>query len=401
MRNSRWIFFMLLVCVSGNIWAQNAVEEGMTFFHGTLEELKKEAKAQKKLVFVDAFTEWCGPCKMMAAQTFKDPKVAEFFNKNFINYKLDMEKGEGPDFARRYGVNMYPTMLFLNFKGEEVYRIVGFRNPTQFMEEGQKATDSKSSYAILNAEYEAGSKDPQLLLDYALTLKGQAKGYQLVAKEYFQTQSEKDLISERNWDAIRQLTEEVDSKEFQVLLKRKAEFVKKYGEKPVNEKIAQVFDLAFRTSIETHDVTLTQNIIQTARKSLGDNERLADTLALQLTVANQDWVAFAKAASAYVSKHKERSAMGLNQLAWAFYEHVTDKADLEKAVMWTKQSVAIDNAYYNNDTMAALLYKLGKYNEALKYANIAIRLAQNTEQEYEETEILLEKIRTAMNAGSN
>ena len=65
---------------------------GIEFFHGTWAEAKAKAKAEDKLIFVDAYAEWCGPCKRMSAQTFPDPKAGEFFNPNFICLKIDMEK---------------------------------------------------------------------------------------------------------------------------------------------------------------------------------------------------------------------------------------------------------------------------------------------------------------------
>ena len=57
---------------------------GITFKKKSFEEAKKEAKKSGKLIFIDAYTDWCGPCKRMAATSFKDPKVGEMFNKNFI-----------------------------------------------------------------------------------------------------------------------------------------------------------------------------------------------------------------------------------------------------------------------------------------------------------------------------
>lgn len=109
------------------------------FFEGTLEAGLKEAQKTKKMVFVDAYTTWCGPCKMMNNGPFKDPEAGKFFNENFINMKIDMERGEGPSVAMKYGVRAYPTLLFLNSSGEVVHKILGYHDAMMLMAEGRRA----------------------------------------------------------------------------------------------------------------------------------------------------------------------------------------------------------------------------------------------------------------------
>ena len=92
--------FVFLLTVS--IYTINAqTTTGIKFFEGSWEEVLAEAKKQNKPVFVDAYTSWCGPCKWMAKNIFTLESIGEFFNKNFVNYKFNMEKGEGPAFARK------------------------------------------------------------------------------------------------------------------------------------------------------------------------------------------------------------------------------------------------------------------------------------------------------------
>lgn len=104
------------------------------------EDITKMAQKQKKIVFVDAYTDWCGPCKAMSAQTFSDNVLGTFFNTNFVNVKLDMEKGEGKDFATTYRVYAYPTLLFIDpTNGEIVHKVMGFQNAPTFLEQGKIA----------------------------------------------------------------------------------------------------------------------------------------------------------------------------------------------------------------------------------------------------------------------
>jgi thiol:disulfide interchange protein len=126
---------VLIICFS---FISNA-QKGIQFFQGTWKEVLEKAKKEKKPIFVDAYTVWCGPCKYMAANVFTDEKVGEYYNKNFINYKFDMEKGEGPEFANKYRITAYPTLLYINAEGKIIHRVVGGKQPEQFIEDGKRA----------------------------------------------------------------------------------------------------------------------------------------------------------------------------------------------------------------------------------------------------------------------
>jgi thiol:disulfide interchange protein len=113
--------------------------QGIEFFKGTWAQALEKAKQENKPVFVDAYTVWCGPCKYMAASVFTVDSVGEYYNKNFINYKFDMEKGEGPEFASKYRVTAYPTLLYLTSDGKVLHRVMGAKQPEGFINEGRKA----------------------------------------------------------------------------------------------------------------------------------------------------------------------------------------------------------------------------------------------------------------------
>ena len=102
----------------------SAIAGGIDFFHGSVEEAKALAKEEGKLIFVDAFTTWCGPCKRMSSQVFTDENVGEFYNRTFVNLKLDMERGEGKEFQQKYRVSAFPTLLFLDPEGTVVNKVV-------------------------------------------------------------------------------------------------------------------------------------------------------------------------------------------------------------------------------------------------------------------------------------
>ena len=103
------------------------------FSANTWEYILAEAKVQNKLIFIDAYTTWCGPCKWAAKYLFTNKDVAEYYNHNFINVSMDMEKGEGVAFAKRFQVNSYPTFLIINSKQEIVSRTEGVDQTKKFI----------------------------------------------------------------------------------------------------------------------------------------------------------------------------------------------------------------------------------------------------------------------------
>ncbi|RYM34938.1 DUF255 domain-containing protein [Brumimicrobium glaciale] len=130
------ITIVFALIASSFVWAPaNNDEAGINFETLSFEEAIQKAKKEKKLIFLDAYAVWCGPCKMMDRTTFKNEKVGEVFNKNFINIKIDMEKGEGPAIAKRYQVRAYPTMMLINAEGKVEKRILGAVRDTQLLSE--------------------------------------------------------------------------------------------------------------------------------------------------------------------------------------------------------------------------------------------------------------------------
>ncbi len=110
-----------------------AAEGGIAFTTATFDELLAKAKAENKLVFIDGYTSWCGPCKLLAKQTFPQKEVGAYMNPRFVSCQIDMERGEGPELAKRFNISAYPTMLVLRPDGTLVDKIVGFLAPQPFL----------------------------------------------------------------------------------------------------------------------------------------------------------------------------------------------------------------------------------------------------------------------------
>ncbi|MBT9484492.1 thioredoxin fold domain-containing protein [Sediminibacterium sp.] len=120
-----------------NINTSIVTEQGIQFIEPDWSKALAEAKKQNKLIFLDAYASWCGPCKMLKRNTFPNKDAGEFFNKNFISIAIDMEKGDGPALGEKYRVNVYPTLIITDADGKIVAYTQGYISPKQLIDFGK------------------------------------------------------------------------------------------------------------------------------------------------------------------------------------------------------------------------------------------------------------------------
>lgn len=161
---------IVLLCLSS--CTQVETPQGIDFFHGTFEEALKKADEEDKLVFIDVYTTWCGPCKVMSQTVFPDHKVGEYFNARFINLKLDAEDEsiDGPRISNTYDVSAYPTLLFLNADGAEIGRGVAGYDKNGFLSLAKDVLNEQSGnvelLADLSTRYEGGDREKDFVQEY-------------------------------------------------------------------------------------------------------------------------------------------------------------------------------------------------------------------------------------------
>lgn len=152
------VFIMMLVA----LMACGASAQ-TNFRHLTFQEALTTAEAEGKLVFVDFYTDWCGPCKAMARKIFPQPEVGDFMNETFVCIKLDAEK-EGKPQAEQYDITAYPTMIIMDGKGKEIYRKVGgASDAAEFVAEMKVGSNPMLSPEKMRQRYDNGERSAELV----------------------------------------------------------------------------------------------------------------------------------------------------------------------------------------------------------------------------------------------
>jgi len=101
----------------------------------------QKAKSENKLVMVDIYAAWCGPCKILDKNTFANKDVVAKLSNSFIAVKIDIDKSpEAVELGRKFDVNAIPHIVFLDAAGKKLSEIVGYVPPDEFLKELDSVT---------------------------------------------------------------------------------------------------------------------------------------------------------------------------------------------------------------------------------------------------------------------
>lgn len=170
--------------------------------NGSWQEVIAKAKEARRIIFMDCYTTWCGPCKMLDRDVFTNDQIADYYNQHFINAKYDMEKGDGITLKEKYGVSAFPTLLFIDPATQEViHRVAGAGSVEYMMEQARIATDPAVNLKGIKERYEAGEKNARSLSEYVAVLRRASMSAEIndVTVEYLSGLTDEQMMMEMNW----------------------------------------------------------------------------------------------------------------------------------------------------------------------------------------------------------
>lgn len=232
------ILWAALLC--GSIFHANA--QGVQFRHLTYQQALEQAQKENKLVFMDCYTSWCGPCKNMLDNVFTLPEAGEFMNAAFVCVKFDMEKGEGVDLRKQFSVRAFPTFFIIRPDGTVQHRLAGGSQWDRFRVRLQRGIEEKTSFYYLDQCYRKGKLSDKQYALYAEALSDASdkKKVEQICMEVFTKLSDKAKCRKENWFIFDQEITPADQR-FVYLVGQKPAFDASIGRETVEQKIYSVY----------------------------------------------------------------------------------------------------------------------------------------------------------------
>jgi len=398
-----FLIFLLLPFIG------SAQVKGTHFEHGlSWQQVKEKARKENKYLLVDCFTTWCGPCKYMASTIFPQEKVGEFFNKNFVNVKVqfDQTKNDSEEvkswytdaqtMSKEFKINAYPTFLIFSPQGELLHRIVGGGEADEFIARAQMALNPETQYYTLLKKSESGNPTPETLKQLAISAEAayDEENSEKFANAYIDTQ--KDLYTKENLEFISRYAKSTKSKGFELMLKDPEKIDAILGKGKSNKILSNIIlEENIYPALRKPNVNIDSLVatVQAKYPKVDINEP-TDLIKIQIFQTEKKWDKFQPAVLSYMKKYgTEVTAEMLNSFAWTVFENCKDPDCIAEALNWSKRSVdetqSKEPSYL--DTYANLLYKLGKKDQAIAMQQKAVDLvAAENKAQYQVT---LEKMK--------
>ena len=245
MRRILYLFTMVAALCAATISSVRA--QGIEFesSENNFQQAVEKALKSKKLIFMDCYTVWCGPCKRLATNVFPNDTVGAFFNRHFVSVKMDMEKGEGSKLAKQYEINAYPTLLFIDPHTQKmVYRMVGSRTGIQWLLDiAQKALNDEENLTGVSARYRKNPQDAAIVNKYLSQLQA-ARLFTLrdsVLNTYLANATPANECSEQTWQILSSQVTDPYGFPFEYMSLRADKFRATAGEKAVDEKLETIY----------------------------------------------------------------------------------------------------------------------------------------------------------------
>lgn len=364
----------------------------------SFKDLIAKAKTENKLVFIDAYASWCGPCKMMEKNIFTKKSVGDFYNKNFVNARIDMEKGEGREIAQKFGVRSYPTYLFLNGDGELVSQNYGYMEENLFLAMAQDINSPNNKKGSLKERFANGEKDKDFLI--SIMKLNSSSDYEFAKKaseRYFENKKNDEEFTKDDAGLLFYFLKSSEDPNFRTFISRKTEILKYLPEENYNEfKNQLILGKVVQESIDEKNKKIDDAyFLKTAEPLVGKEAAMTKLNQTKLAYYEQtgNFFEYEKAALEYYKNAEAFEPNELLKAAWIFSDNISTHSSLKKAAEWAEKSVMRGETSENTYILSKIYFNLGNKDLAKNFAEMSKDIAAKSGKDSSLAQELLNKIK--------
>lgn len=415
MRRIMKMMWLVFLCLPLSMYAQEkGLPQGIQWLEtANWKELKKKAKQEQKLIFLDLYATWCGPCKKMDKEVYSNESLSAFMNKGFVCAKLQIDStaADNEEVKRNYSfvhdllleqrISSVPAFLFFDTNGNLLHREDGYKSTDQFMEVCKVAGDTARNYAGMLAKYKNGTLQGDNLFKLAQNLKRfkeDSLAFKVAVKykeSFLDKQDPKTLFTPEFALIFNSLTRLYSSKD--PLLRYIFLHQKEVGEAVKDAGFAQrTIDSYVWNEILIPALKPEGRLIEQTPDWRGLEEKISQVW--DLVIAKKNMI---DARAWYYSQTKDYlqqakyeiekiefnglpgredvfGQIGVNRMVWTvIFEHCDDAAVIKTGLRYMEYILSIDPKHHSwIDTYANLLYKSGDKQKALEQEKKALALAE-------------------------
>lgn len=397
--------FFALTLLSVGAYAQN---DGIKFMDNPKwNEVLEIAAKENKLIFVDCYTTWCGPCKGLAKDVFPQKIVGDYMNPKFINVKMDMEKGDGIELHKRYKkyIPGFPTMMIINSKGEVLHEVVGYKKPDELIKAVQGGLDGKTVSAMVD-RYTKGERTPQFIKEYLEVLNTAFKRDEMaqLAIDYVKGLPAEDLKKQDIIEIYTPYIKDIYTAEYKFIMKNISHYNyrmdKSFDRHALNEQLNSAMSRAVKNIVEYKEdepLDAAKDKIAVIREFLKQytfkNQQLYE---VQLKIHEMKAEGNYKKAIDYISWTSELDLFGygerMNMVKYAnfFVKNCSDKNLLKQyAAMLEVDEVSIPaekrfDEFMFYKALSAMYAKIGDKKKASSYGEVATKGEEIMKDKYKD-----------------
>ena len=265
--NNRIQFFLISIILS-SLSAENIYSQKINFTEIKSEQdwvnVLKKAEKDKKTIFLDIYATWCGPCKKMDNEVFADNSVAEYYNANFINTKIDGESEFGSVLVRDFSLKGYPSMYYID-NDKFIYSVLfGFKPSVLLLEYGKTIEKNKTRLKQYAVSFEAGTLQGAGIQEYIdlLTEIDYTEPIGKISGLFINSMELADILNPDNKQLIINSSITFESDPFQAILSNQDTLSDLWGIEDFTNFLETVFQEALLRAAKSEDVQLRDRLAE-------------------------------------------------------------------------------------------------------------------------------------------